>query len=134
MFRKSVFEKFGGYCESRHMRRCEDYEIFMRLHGMGCYGYNLQKELFCYREERASFKKRKLRYRLDELRLRRKGFAMLGLAGPGVWLQILRPLAGALVPASLLYLVKRKAIHCRRDASWSEWRLSEIQPKRYWLP
>lgn len=134
MFRKSVFEKFGGYCESRHMRRCEDYEIFMRLHGMGCYGYNLQKELFCYREERASFKKRKLRYRLDELRLRRKGFAMLGLAGPGVWLQILRPLAGALVPASLLYLVKRKAIHCRRDTSWSEWRLSEIQPKRYWLP
>ena len=38
------------------LRRCEDYEIFMRLHGMGCYGYNLQKELFCYREERASFK------------------------------------------------------------------------------
>lgn len=107
MFRRSVFEQFGGYCESSHTRRCEDYEFFMRLHGMGCYGYNLQKELFCYREERGSFEKRKLRYRLDELRLRRRGFAMLGLKGPEVWLQILRPLIAALFPAPLLYQMKK---------------------------
>lgn len=108
MFRKSVFEQFGGYCESRRTLRCEDYEFFMRLHGSGCYGYNLQKELFYYRQERASFKKRKLRYRMDEMRLRKKGFAMLGLTGWRTRLQILRPLAAALVPSGLLYRIKRE--------------------------
>lgn len=48
MFRRSVFEKCGLYNETEKVRRCEDYELFVRLHILGCYGYNLQEKLICY--------------------------------------------------------------------------------------
>ena len=40
--------------------RCEDYELFMRLHEQGYKGYNLQENLLKYREDREGYKKRKI--------------------------------------------------------------------------
>ena len=42
MFRREVFEKYGLYDTSDLCRRCEDYELFMRLHSRGSFGYNLK--------------------------------------------------------------------------------------------
>ena len=106
MFRRPALTEAGGYSESRHTLRCEDYDLFMRLHVLGCYGYNLQEELFLYREDTAAYQRRKFRYRLDELRLRRKGFPALGLRGPLVLAAVFRPLLAGLLPKKLLKWMK----------------------------
>lgn len=107
MFRKSVFEKHGYYHVSDETKRCEDYELFMRLHIFGCRGYNLQKKLFCYREDKGSYRKRRLCYRIDEIRLRRLGFAALGLNGAKAWMYRYKPLAVWMIPGIIYRGLKR---------------------------
>ena len=107
VFRREVFEKYGNYSQSRQTLRCEDYELFMRLYILGSYGYNLQEELFCYREDRDSFRKRKLRFRIDETSLRARWCGRLGLGGIKGRLYRYRPLAGGVIPAALGCRIKR---------------------------
>ena len=108
MFRRSIFEKCGFYDESERVRRCEDYELFVRLHILGCRGYNLQERLICYREGADSWKKRKFCYRLDEMRFRSQGFQALGLTGGKAWICRFRPLAAGMIPRSAGRWLKRR--------------------------
>ena len=73
MFCKKELQQ-NGYRVSKLTRRCEDYELFMRLHSQGFKGYNLQENLFLYREEKESYKKRKIRFRVYEMMIRYQGF------------------------------------------------------------
>lgn len=107
MFRRGIFDKYGLYSEAEENRRCEDYELFMRLFQQNCRGFNIQEVLFLYREDEQAFQKRKYRYRIDECRLRYTYFKKLGiLAGKG-WLYAIRPLIAGLVPAKLIYRIKK---------------------------
>ena len=45
MFRKDFLFENRGYCHSREILYCEDYELFMRLHREGGQGYNIQEPL-----------------------------------------------------------------------------------------
>lgn len=107
MFRKSIFEKCGYYHVSQKTKRCEDYELFMRLHIFGCRGYNLQKKLFCYREDEKGYKKRTLQYRMDEIRLRRLGFAALGLTGAKARMYRYKPLIVWMMPGIIYRELKQ---------------------------
>lgn len=129
-FRREVFEKYGNYSLSRQMLRCEDYELFMRLYISGSYGYNLQEELFCYREDRDSFRKRKLRFRIDETRLRSRWFGRMGLGGIKGRLYRYRPLAGGMIPAGLGSMIKRyQAADKRHQAAGRQYQAAD---KRYY--
>ena len=120
MFRGSVFETCGLYSEADRLRRCEDYELFVRLHILGCYGYNLQEKLICYREGKDSWKKRKFCYRVDEMRFRRQGFRDLGLTGGRVWACILRPIAAGMIPRMAGRWLKRwQAVCGRKERIWT---------------
>lgn len=105
MFRRDIFAEQEAY--RTDMRRGEDYELFMRLTALGYRGYNLQKELLCYREDRDSYDRRSLGSRLDEVRIRYHGFFSLGILMPSGWLCGLRPLAACMAPAVLVYRMKR---------------------------
>lgn len=111
MFRRSIFD--GGRVYRTDTVRGEDYELFMRLTAQGFRGCNIQRELFCYRENSASYKKRKPAARVDEIRIRAGGFAQLGVMFPVGWLYVLRPLAAGCIPSGLLYRIRK--IHHRRD-------------------
>ena len=74
MYRAEIFEKLEGYDESLETLRCEDYEIFMRFHQAGLKGYNLQENLFQYREDQISFQKRSMTARVNEAKLRYRNF------------------------------------------------------------
>lgn len=113
MFRRSVFEKYGTYRSDSSMLRCEDYELFMRLYISGCAGYNLQQELFLYREDKNSYKKRKFRYRMDEARLRRRTFPALGIKGAKGSFFVCRPLLVGLAPGWLYRLARKQK--CRNQ-------------------
>lgn len=107
MIRRSVFDTQTAYRSAEDTLRCEDYELFMRLYKAGIYGYNLQQELFCYREDRLSYQKRKLCYRMDEARLRYRNFREMGCLFPTGWLYVLRPVAAAVVPPGLLWRIRK---------------------------
>lgn len=99
--------KSGGYSQARAILRTEDYELFMRLYARGYRGYNLQENLFCYREEWQSYKKRKYRYRCRECLVRYHGFSELGILD-GNFRYVLKPLFAGLVPSWLMQAYRRK--------------------------
>ena len=107
MIRRDIFENQSAYRSSKETWRCEDYELFMRLMQLGYRGYNIQQELFFYRECRESYKKRKMKYRIDEMRLRYRNFKELGMLFPIGWCYVLRPIVAGIVPSRLILGVKR---------------------------
>ncbi len=127
MIRRSVFEETEAYCAQKQTLRCEDYELFMRLWRLGYQGYNLQQELLLYREDRASYQKRRLCYRIDEMKLRYRNFKALHMLLPTGWLYVLRPLAAALVPGNMILGVKK--LYCRLER-----RKEEAKRNRVLLP
>lgn len=107
MFRSEIFETNHGYLDSEQTLRCEDYEIFMRLEKHGVRGYNIQKYLFDYREDKQSFQKRKLKYRIAEAKLRWRNFRDMDMLLPLGWFYAMRPLIGAALPNNVLKLGKK---------------------------
>lgn len=107
MYRKTLFEDNEGYHVSSETLRCEDYEIFMRLHQLGYKGYNIQQKLFAYREDKQSFEKRKFKFRVNEAKLRYRNFKEMHLLIPFGWLYVIRPIIGGLMPASFVAWLKR---------------------------
>ncbi len=108
MIRKSVFQEADNmYSATKDTLRCEDYELFMRLWRKGYRGYNLQDALFIYREDKGAYDKRKLHFRIDEMKLRYRSFKELDMLFPLGWIYVLRPLIAAMVPSEVILRVKR---------------------------
>lgn len=108
MIRKNVFNETDNmYSDARDNLRCEDYELFMRLWKKGLKGYNLQDVLFVYREDKDAYDKRKLTYRIDEMKLRYRSFKNLNMLFPRGWIYVIRPLIAAMVPSEIILKTKR---------------------------
>lgn len=107
MIRRSVLEAGNIYNTSKETLRCEDYELFMRLNKAGYIGYNIQHELFSYREDNLSYHKRKLKNRVAEMKVRYTNFKELGLLSPKGLLYVIRPLISALVPSQIILHIKQ---------------------------
>lgn len=108
MYRREIFENEERYRVSKETLRCEDYELFMRLRNLGYMGYNIQKPLFYYRENRDSYKRRLMKYRVNETKIRYRNFKAMKLLLPFGWLYVIRPIIGGLIPAKLIELLKRR--------------------------
>lgn len=108
MFRREVLLDNHGYIPAEVTRRCEDYELFMRLHSRGLKGCNLREELLIYRETRDPVRKRRFQYRINEMRIRCRGFQRMGILKPGTAVYVIRPLAAAAVPGSFIRFMRRK--------------------------
>ncbi len=108
MYRATLFRRVAGYAEDDVTRRCEDYELFMRLFRMGYKGYNIQEQLLKYFVDRNSYHSRPFKDCLCESKVRREGFKRMGLMWPWGWIYSLRPLVAALVPAGLVQTYKER--------------------------
>ena len=116
MFRKSILLKTGGY---KMLHRGEDYELFMRLHVQGYQGYNLQELLFKYREDENTYKHRKYRYQMEEVKIRLHGFKEMKILKVSTFYYVIKPLLIGLVPYPLLMKLKpyvRKEMYVERYA------------------
>ena len=100
VFRAEIFDEGRGYLATAETLRCEDYEIFMHLMQRGLQGYNLQENLFRYRENKESYKKRKTKYRINEAKTRYRNFKAMGKLFPIGWIYVMRPIVACLVPAA----------------------------------
>lgn len=108
MYRADTFRHNGGYKTIKETMRCEDYEIFMRMHKNGFRGANMQEPLMYYRENRVSYEKRTLKTRINEARIRRRGFKDLNMPFAVKWIYTARPLAAAILPNAVIRWWKRK--------------------------
>ena len=115
MYRADVFEHTDKYKVSEETLRCEDYEIFMRLYSLGYKGYNIQEKLFKYREEKQSYKKRSMRFRMNEAKIRYRNFKKLHMLFPTGWIYVIRPVIGGLVPNGMISYMKRKESGYKRE-------------------
>jgi glycosyltransferase involved in cell wall biosynthesis len=106
MLRKKALLEAGGYRVSKETRRCEDYDLFMRMHVFSG-SANLEEYLYYFCEDKNTYKRRKYRYRIDETKVRFKGFKTLGLMPQG-FLYAIKPLIIGLIPTRLLKWLKNK--------------------------
>ena len=96
MFRAEALTSVGGYRVHQTTVRGQDYDLFMRLYGAGYRGANITEPLFRYTEGRAAIKRRTLKARIGEMKIRIHGYKamkVLHWAFPFV----LKPLAAWLV-------------------------------------
>ena len=105
MYRKQALASSGKYRVAEETRRAEDYDLFMRMYTKGFRAANIQECLLFYREDKESYKRRKYRYRIDEAKVRYKGYKQLGLM-PNGYIYVLKPLIVGLIPNKLLNYLK----------------------------
>lgn len=111
VFRKSVLLQAGGYTVSKETYRTEDYDLFMRMQ-MFCKGSNLDEFLYYFCEDQQARQRRKYKYRIDEMKVRFRGFKKLGLMPKGFF-YALKPLVVGLIPSKILFKLQKK--HYKRD-------------------
>ena len=132
MYRRKLFEKNEGYHVSPETLRCEDYEIFMRLHQLGYQGYNIQQYLFAYREDKQSFQKRRFHFRINEAKLRYRNFKAMHLLFSLGWLYVIRPVVGGLIPPGIVALLKRGETwwKCKKNSypKMPDWSIAVMNP------
>lgn len=107
VFRKAVLVENQGYKVSEATRRCEDYELFMRLHEKGYQGYNLQEPLLQYREDYEAYKKRRYKYYIRETRIRFEGFRKLGILKAQTLPYVVKPLIVGLISPGMMRYIKK---------------------------
>lgn len=106
IFRREALFTAGGYKVSKETRRNEDYELFMRMHAFAK-SENLPDKLYYFLEDEKALKRRKYRFRIDEAKVRYRGFKQLGLMPRGFFYAV-KPLIVGLIPAFLLQALRRR--------------------------
>lgn len=108
MVRREAYEAVGGYSTDPRTLRAEDYDLWFRMYELGYKGYNLSEPLYKMRDDQNAYRRRKLKYALNESYVRRTGYKRLGLP-KRYYLYSFRPIVVALLPKPLyLYLHHRK--------------------------
>ena len=106
MMRKEALEKAGYYRVSKETFRTEDYDLFMTMQTFSK-GENLQDFLYYFCENLSAKKRRKYKYRIDETKVRFKGFKKLKLMPKGFFYAI-KPLIVGLIPQQILTKMQNK--------------------------
>lgn len=91
LFLKSVLLKVNGYRVAEETKGSEDYDLFMRLYAIGAKGMNISDPLYYYRTNAANYKVLKLNNRLNECKIRFKGFKKLNILHLG-FPMVIKPL------------------------------------------
>lgn len=108
VFRTSSLLKVGGYRTAKETRRCEDYDLFMRMYAAGFRGRNLQEILYKYWIKNDATKKyRPMKYRIDEAVVRYKGYKALHIMIPGC-VFVLKPIVIGFIPQRLFRIIRGK--------------------------
>lgn len=74
MFRANALTAVDGYRVCKDTVRGQDYDLFMRLYGAGYRGANITEPLLRYTEDKANFKRRTLKARIGEIKIRFYGY------------------------------------------------------------
>ena len=108
MIRKSAYDKVGGYRDIKMTYRVEDYDLFIRMYCNDIKMVTLQDFLFNYREDERNLKKRKFKYRINEMKVRYFGFKNMGLLHKKTnYLYVIKPLIVGILPKKIYKKIKK---------------------------
>lgn len=105
MFRRDALLAVGGYSEDKRCRKCEDYDLLLRLYEHGYQGANLRECLLDYSLPDTAKGSRTMGDRWNEAVTRWRHFNKLDLL-PGALPYVVKPLAVGLLPERLLAALK----------------------------
>lgn len=114
LFRWEVLKAAGGYCESTDCEGCEDYDLLLRLYGLGYVGRNMPELLFRYTLPGKDCRRRPMRLRWNEVKTRYLRFRDLGFL-PQYLPYVVKPVIVGLMPQKLLEYIKRERWKRVRD-------------------
>lgn len=107
MVRKSAYEKVNGYNDIKMTVRVEDYDLFMRMYSKKIKMVTIPQLLFYYREDKESFKRRKFKYRINEMQVRFYGFKEMGLLKKRKnFLYVIKPVIVNIIPSKMYKKMK----------------------------
>lgn len=109
LINRSVMIELGGYSESLNTLRVEDYDLWFRIYEVGFKGHNLQKSLYTMLDDRNAYNRRKYKYRVNEFKVKLKGFYKLKINliyTPWTF----KPLIVGLIPFKVYNAIRRKYI------------------------
>lgn len=106
MFRKEALQKVGGYRVAKETIRGQDADMVMRMYAEGLQGANILEHLHCYREDKAAFKRRTLKYRITTAKVNGTRFKEMGLMPLG-YLFMWKPVVGGLIPRTILMRIRK---------------------------
>lgn len=98
MCRAEALKRVNGYRDIPQTLRVEDYDLFMRMFAKGSKIYNFQEPIFNYREDANGAKKKKYRFRFNEMWVRFNGFKELKILNLKTFLFVIKPLIAGLIP------------------------------------
>ncbi len=97
--------KCGGYRVAPETRRCEDYDLFMRMYAAGCVICNIKDELYYYKADREG-NKRKFINVVNECVVRYKGYKNLEMGLIGIP-YVFKPIIMFLVPSFIRKKIRK---------------------------
>lgn len=107
--KKEAFSKVGGYCEEPYCLRNEDYDLFMKMKSSGLKLGNINEYLYYFREDNDAISRRKFKYRINEFKVRKKGFKLLKLYPKGI-IYLFKPIIVGLLPKWLYKKLKLRKL------------------------
>ena len=84
LFKRECFDTIGGYPVDPKIHRHEDYMLFMNLYAKGFKGFNIDDVLYSYRVDKNALGRRNFKSRLQECKIRYRGFKRMGLLPLGL--------------------------------------------------
>lgn len=108
MARRTSYDCINGYRDISKTLRVEDYDCFMRMFANGVKMYNFQDSLFNYRENEMGAKKKKYKYRFNEMWVRFYGFKALKILNICTLPYVIKPLIAGLIPQKIIKSKQKK--------------------------
>lgn len=108
MVRAHAIKQSGKYRVAKETRRCEDYDLFMRMYSNGYIGYNIQEKLYKYMIVNNNIKYRPLKYRIDEAVVRWKGYISMKIILPKGIIFVVKPILLGLIPQRIFKYIRNK--------------------------
>ena len=110
IIKKDDILKIGGY---PLYKRCEDYAMEMELYANGYKGYVMNEVLIKYRMDNAGYKKKKIRYRFIETKVKIKYFKKLRVP-ISKYIYAIKPIVAGLIPTEIMKKYQRKKLYKKK--------------------
>ena len=107
MVRKQALDSVGWYSREPWTARVEDYDLWFRMYAKGSRGYNISEPLYMMRDDENAYARRRFRYAVNEMRVRRNGYRLLGIP-LSKRVYAFRPIAVWLLPKALYMRLHHK--------------------------
>jgi len=95
----------GLYRVSWETKRCEDYDLFMRMYAAGFAIINIEQPLYYVREDNNTYARKKYGNRIKEAVVRFKGYRLLKMPIWG-YIFVFKPLLVGLIPSKVMKIMK----------------------------